>query len=284
MNDDDASSDVEAVTTAAAKRPVLSPGQDERESSDDCTGQKYATNTNKHRHVLYLSETQSDGSSCSPLVGVGAEDNESTAMGHREDFLGIARSDDCFDERSSGHKTPTSAGNIGSPTSTDNAGAIEGKSCQFYYDTVKQRDKKVLLAMCLGLNTDCLAYCDTDVDVVYKNSLKKQHFCPSRVILIEECSRCNSSGTPMHCKSKKVQQLKKWLIANPIMDEADVKFLRLEESKFCQSLVAAVSEHQQQAELHSESGTSWIGPKPFLWLAHVLLEEDVIVLFRKAHE
>jgi len=138
--------------------------------------------------------------------------------------------------------------------------------------------------MCLGLNTDCLAYCDTDVDVIYKNAPKKQHFCPSRVILIEECSHHNSSGTPMHCKSKKVQQLKKWLIANPIMDEADVKFLRLEESKFCQSLVAAVSEHQQQAELHSESGASWIGPKPFLWLAHVLLEEDVIVLFRKAHE
>jgi len=58
----------------------------------------------------------------------------------------------------------------------------------------------------------------------------------------------------------------------------------LEERKFRQSLVAAVSEHWQQAELHSESGTSWIGPKPFLQLAHVLLEEDVIVLFCKAHE
>jgi len=224
MNND-ASSDVEAVTTAAGKRPVLLLGQDEQESSNDCIGQNYATNTSKCRHVQYLSETQSDGSSCSQLVGVGAEDNESTAIGHQEDFLVIAHSDDCFDKRSSGHKTPTSAGNIGSPTSTDNAGAIEGKSCQFYYDTVKQHDKKVLLTMCLDLNTDCLAYCDTDVDVVYKNSLKKQHFCPSRVILIEECSRRNGSGTLMHCKSKKVQQLKEWLIANPITDKADVKFL-----------------------------------------------------------
>jgi len=81
MNND-ASSDAEVVTTAAGKRPVLLLGQDEQESSDDCIGQNYATNTSKCRHVQYLSETQSDGSSCSQLVGVGAEDNESTAIGH----------------------------------------------------------------------------------------------------------------------------------------------------------------------------------------------------------
>jgi len=123
MNDD-ASTDVEVVIPAAGQRPVLSLGQDEWETNDDCIGENYAALTSKRRHVQYLSETQSDGSSCSLLVDV-AEDNESTAIGHQEDFLGIAPSDDCFDERSSGRKTPTSVGNIGCPTSTDNAGAIE---------------------------------------------------------------------------------------------------------------------------------------------------------------
>lgn len=165
-------------------------------------------------------------------------------------------------------------------------------SCKEYYE-LKENNKQILLAMCLGLKKDDPAFCDTDSDPFYKSQQhKKKAYTPNADRLKEEIERrvlvfgqdtSKKGAKNIRCRNWSKPKARKWLVENPITGRADRAFLLAEEAVFRKKLDEAAKERQKCQELHEEDGSTWSGQGPWLHLYHAVVDDRVITHYRTSN-
>ena len=152
------------------------------------------------------------------------------------------------------------------------------------YFKEKNRSKKVLFAMLIGLVDDC----DPEEKGSFWDREGKKTWLPTIDILQDEVRRRTVLGKPegtkpKACNSWKKYRLKEWLKQNPIALEKDKEWLFIEYEYFKQKVVKAEEERKSQnPDLYKKSErTDWIGMLPWLRLGHVLLDDRVCPLYKE---
>lgn len=163
--------------------------------------------------------------------------------------------------------------------------AVISASEKYYIDN--GNDKKILLSMLLGLKQDEPSFGDPDHSDSIYNTKGKSKWSPSGDQLVQEVIRRHKLLYPgqreKECKSWKKYKARQWLINNPIMEQADIRFLLEEEKKFRNVLLASEDEKNNQNPSLNQTAqprTDWIGLMPWLRLGHVLVHDSVYELYQ----
>lgn len=145
----------------------------------------------------------------------------------------------------------------------------------------KSNDKKVLFAMLLGIKQNEPDFADPEHDDCVFNTKGKNSWNPTAAELIQEVMRRHAVLFPTEeakaCKSWKKKKARQWLLDHPIVDSTEVRFLLEEEKKFREQLFASEKE-QNQLDLRRND---WVGLLPWLRLAHVMVHDNVYLLYQE---
>jgi len=159
-----------------------------------------------------------------------------------------------------------------------------------------EETKRVLLSMCIGLEgydpngeNGAASSCKLgDITLEpYASSKNKNLFKPLQKDLAAEVKRRFDLFNTLKPerfspKNKGVAVLYMWLSENPLVNAADITFLRHEEKRFYDTLVAANEEAKLLAAASSAgaggSFINWVGD---LRLIHCILESDILDLYKQ---
>ena len=162
--------------------------------------------------------------------------------------------------------------------------------CKKHYDNLNG-SKKVLMAMLTGLslkddegNPDSRILGDLKVEP-YRSTKNKKLFKPGCEDLIAEIyRRVEVLGLEeVRAANWRIGKTMKWLFENKIISPDDIAFLREEERKFYDNLVAAEEERIALQSLPKENGPVW-SENADLRMVHCLLEDDIREAFFRRHD
>ena len=161
------------------------------------------------------------------------------------------------------------------------AAAATGKGeCQRLYEE-SGNCMKLLFAMCLGIkdrDTDPRRYiADIEDDKVYKLMVNKSSIIPTVDILKAEMKRrANLRGIKKFRKNScPKSECIRWLKQNPLTNTSDIKFLRFEEKKIYDAVLAAALEGEKQKK-EKLLTSNWTGPLPWLRLYCAMMCDDAM--------
>ena len=133
--------------------------------------------------------------------------------------------------------------------------------------------KKVLFLMCVGLRDEG-SYI-FDLNSTPFTFLKKNEIKPSKLEYAAEVSR-RSQILPVNKTPRPsgwaLSKLTEWLESNPIIDHADIEFLKSEVLKLSKLLYESKKEADDQQQATSGA---WRGNVPYLCLILCLAEDDI---------
>lgn len=146
---------------------------------------------------------------------------------------------------------------------------VTGSAATIYMES--NQDKRVLLAMAIGLTTpsgEALVNIDQPP---WSNIKKRREVIPNQKNLLAEMKRrltvlCKAGPRPANWTVAKITE---WLIANPVKASADTKFITEEINKFRDVIEAAEQSTVSATEKH------WRGQVPYLRLIMTLTEDDI---------
>jgi hypothetical protein len=179
-------------------------------------------------------------------------------------------------------QTPPSSDDDEAQTTTNltKDASEETGACELFYDA-KEQSINYLFTMAIGVMDNGKAIFDVNEEP-FASSNKKGQFKPTSATMKEEIARrtkLTGKEKAVKCKNYGRDKLREWLVANPITDPLDVKFLKKIVSAYSERLVKAKAEEATVLagkEKEAQDDPRWTSShEPYLRLYHCLCDDTV---------